>query len=90
MTGELRNGEPEAERNEGRGFDKYHWPPSENWPDGLRIQIYDDGRVKIGAWHTTVTVTDVLNRGAGNSKGSSHIVARFRPASDHDLGEDAD
>ena len=64
--------------------------PCEHWPDGLELHIYDDGRVKIGGWNTSVTVTDVSNYQRGASKPSGHVVARFGPPSgqEHDQGDD--
>jgi len=77
MSGELRHGNPEEHRNDARGFDKFVWP------DGLELQIYDDGSVKIGRKHATVTVSDVMNRQRGGSAwGSAHVVMRFRPAAE--------
>lgn len=90
MSDGLRQGEPKVTRNERRGFDKYHWPPGENWSNGLELQIYDDGRVKIGGWHTSVAVVDVMNRARGNSNASGHVVVRFRPASDQDQDQEED
>jgi hypothetical protein len=87
MTGDaVRHGEPVATRNQRRGFGKYHWDPCEHWPDGLELQVYDDGRVKLGGWHTSVTVTDVSNYAGGASRGSSHVVACFQPAPDRGEG----
>lgn len=84
---ELRNGKPKPGRNEHQGFDKFHWPPNEHFPDGLRIQVYDDGRVKVGGWETSVAVMDVMNRGPGRSRGSSHVVLQFQDASRQDPGK---
>ncbi len=85
MTSEgLRHGEPESSRNERRGFDKHRWPAGPHWPCGLQIQIYDDGRVKVGGWHTSAVVLDVSSFGTGNSNASGHVVARFQPASGDD------
>jgi hypothetical protein len=68
---ELRHGDPKAHRNNARGFDKFVWP------DGLELQVYDDGSVKIGRKHTTVTISDVMNRQRGGSaRGSAHVVMR--------------
>lgn len=55
----LRHGDPEPSRNDKYGFDKYRWPAGPRWPSGLEIHIYDDGRVKVGGWHTSVAVLDV-------------------------------
>lgn len=81
---ELRHREPEPARNERRGFDKYRWPASANWPRGLELTIYDDGRVKVGGWYTSAAVLDVSNFGAGSANPSSHVVARFQPVSRND------
>jgi hypothetical protein len=74
----LHHGQPEAHRNAARGFDKY------TWQDGLELTRYDDGRVKVGRWDTAVDVVDVSNHQAGASRGSAHVIARFRPMADHD------
>ena len=87
-SGELQHGEPESSRNDKRGFDKYRWPASPLWPRGLEIQIYDDGRVKLGGWHTSAVVLDVSNYRTGSSNASSHVIARFRPASEDGLPAD--
>jgi hypothetical protein len=79
---ELRHGRPDAHRDDTYKFDKYVWPADgDHWPDGLEITIYDDGRVKVGGWHTTAAVLDVSNYREGKSKGGSHVIAQFRPAS---------
>ena len=91
MSGDaLHYGKPKTTRNQRRGFDKCRWDPCEHWPDGLEIQIYDDGRVKVGGWHTSVEVTDVSNYTGGASRPSGHVVARFHPepGQDHDKGDD--
>ena len=80
IPGALRHGRAEPERSDRYEFDKWTWPASEHWPDGLQIQVYDDGRVKVGGWRTRVEVLQVATYGAGDSKASSHVVARFRPA----------
>lgn len=76
-NGGLRHGEPESSRRDRYGFDKYRWPPGPYWPSGLEIQIYDDGRVKVGGWHTSAVVLDVSSFRAGGSNASSHVVVRF-------------
>ena len=83
MSGELRHGNPEEHRNDARGFDKFVWP------GGLELQIYDDGSVKIGRKHATVTVSDVMNRQRGGSSwGSAHVVMQFRPTTAQDQEEE--
>jgi hypothetical protein len=72
------HGAPEVKRNDRLGFDKYVWPPSEQWPIGLELHIYDDGRVKIGGWWASVSVEDVSNFGPGKSNASCHVKMRFR------------
>jgi hypothetical protein len=88
MKGDLRHGNPKAKRNDRLGFDKYLWPPGPNWPQGLELHVYDDGRVKAGGWHTSAAVLDVSNFRKGGSNASAHVVAQFRPAPDHDQEED--
>lgn len=89
MGDDLHHGKPVASRNDKYGFDKYKWPTGPLWPLGLEIHIYDDGRVKVGGWHTTATVIDVSNFRAGGSNGSSHVIARFLPTPEiRDLAED--
>lgn len=78
----LRFGEPKRKRNDTYRFDKFTWPAGEFWPRGLEIQLYDDGRVKVGGWHTSVAVVDVRSYGSGRTNASGHVIARFRPASD--------
>lgn len=75
---EVRHGKPKSSRDARRGFDKYRWPPGPDWPDGLEITIYDDGRVKVGGWHTTIAVLDVSSFRTGKSRGGSHVIAQFR------------
>lgn len=82
MSGDLQHGKPDVSRNDKFQFDKYKWPASPLWPLGLEIHIYDDGRVKVGGWHTSATVIDVSNFRAGGSNGSSHVIARFLPATE--------
>jgi hypothetical protein len=79
-TSELRHGLPEHHRNDRRGFDKYRWPAGPEWPRGLEIAIYDDGRVKVGGWHTSVVVVDVSSFRSGHTNASGHVVMRFQPA----------
>ena len=81
-SGGLRHGDPESSRNDKYGFHKYRWPAGPSWPSGLEIHIYDDGRVKVGGWHTSAVVLDVSNFRAGGSNASGHVIARFSPASD--------
>lgn len=87
-TRELQHGAPEPSRNDKYSFDKYHWPASPSWPRGLEIHIYDDGRVKVGGWHTSAVVLDVSNYRTGSSNASSHVIARFHPASEGDRPAD--
>ena len=90
MTSEgLRHGEPESARNDKREFDKYRWPPGSHWPSGLEITIYDDGRVKVGGWHTSVTVLDVSSFRTGSTNASGHIIARFQPSPGNDVPAEA-
>lgn len=86
MTGELRHGRPKASRNDQRGFDKHLWP------GGLHVLIYDDGKVKLGSQHASVTVTDVHNYREGSSAASGFVIARFVPVPEHDQdqGDDHD
>lgn len=81
---ELQHGLPEPHRNDRRGFDKYKWPAGPHWLQGLEIAIYDDGRVKVGGWHTSVVVVDVSNFRTGHTNASSHVVMRFQPAPNGD------
>jgi hypothetical protein len=83
----LQHGAPEGSRNDRREFDKYRWPPGPHWPRGLEITIYDDGRVKVGGWQTSVVVLDVSNFRSGSSNASGHVIARLQPALDagHEL-----
>jgi hypothetical protein len=81
---ELRHGAPEPSRNDKYGFDKYRWPAGPSWPSGLEIHIYDDGRVKVGGWHTSAVVLDVRSYRTGSHNASGHVVVRFRPASEGD------
>jgi len=81
---ELHHGLPGHSRNNRRGFDKYRWPAGPHWPRGLELTIYDDGRVKVGGWHTSAVVLDVSSFGTGSSNASGHVVVRFQPASEHD------
>jgi hypothetical protein len=86
--GELRHGEPQGVRNDRRGFDKYRWPAGSHWPRGLELTIYDDGRVKVGGWHTSAMVLDVSSFRTGSSNPSGHVIARFQPAPGHDHATD--
>jgi hypothetical protein len=79
-TSGLHHGLPEHHRNDRRGFDKYRWPAGPHWPLGLEIAIYDDGRVKVGGWHTSVVVIDVSSFRTGHTNASGHVVMRFQPA----------
>jgi hypothetical protein len=83
-SGGLRHGDPESSRNDKYGFDKYRWPAGPSWPGGLEIHVYDDGRVKVGGWHTSAVVLDVSTFRAGGSNASGHVIVRFGPASDSD------
>jgi hypothetical protein len=74
MTAEdpkLRHGHPKIIRRDAWGLDKYEWS------NGLELFIYDDGRVKLGRWGSTVVVTDVSNFSKGKSQASAHVVVRF-------------
>ncbi len=77
-TSEPRHGLPESARRDGWGLDKY------TWPDGLQLAIYDDGRIKIGRWGSSVAVFDVSNYRPGKSRGSAFIIARFTDATPQD------
>lgn len=79
-TSDLHHGLPERHRNDRRGFDKYKWPAGLHWPRGLEIAIYDDGRVKVGGWHTSVVVIDVSSFRTGHTNASGHVVIQFQPA----------
>ena len=87
---ELRHGTPEPSRNDKFGFDKYRWPACPSWPRGLEVHIYDDGRVKVGGWHTSAVVLDVSNYRRGSTNPSSHVIARFNPASEGDHPAEVD
>jgi plasmid stability protein len=78
----LRHGAAKSSRSERYGFDKYLWPAGNYWPQGLEMHVYDDGRVKVGGWHTSVVVLDVSSYGTGNSNASGHVIARFEAAPD--------
>ncbi|MGI5487901.1 hypothetical protein [Microtetraspora malaysiensis] len=67
----LRHGRPQVTRNDQWGHDKY------DWPNGLGLFLYDDGRVKVELKDGTVIVTDVSNYASGNSRGSAHVIAQF-------------
>jgi hypothetical protein len=69
----FRHGQPRAFRRGGWNLDKYEWP------DGLELFIYDDGRVKLGQWDSAVAVQDVSNFAAGKSRASAQVVALFTP-----------
>jgi hypothetical protein len=75
-SSQLRHGRPKVIRREAWGLDKYEWP------NGLELFIYDDGRVKLGQWDATVSVLDVSNFKPGKTQGSAHVVARFEPVSE--------
>jgi hypothetical protein len=75
---QLTHGQPQISRNDTKGFDRYEWL------NGLLLFIYDDGRVKLGHWDSTVTVTDVSNFAKGKSRGSAHVIARFKRTKDVD------
>lgn len=83
----LRHGQPKVARNDRYGFDKYTWPAGDHWPQGLELQVYDDGRVKVGGWHTSVAVRDVSNFARGETNASGHVIAQFEPAQDHIEGD---
>ena len=87
-----RHEDPKRTRNDKYGFDKYHWPADSRWPSGLEMTIYDDGRVKVGGWHTSAVVLDVSSYRTGSTNASGHVVVQFQPTSDqdHDHGEDHD
>ena len=77
----LVHGQPTSTRNSTRGFDKHVWPPTEGWPDGVTMQVYDNGRIKIGAKHATIAVDDVSTfRPGPGHHGSAHVGFRFDPA----------
>ncbi len=82
-----RHGVPEPSRNDKYEFDKYRWPAGPHWPSGLEIHIYDDGRVKVGGWHTSAVVVDVSSYRTGSSNASGHVIARFQPAPADDRGK---
>jgi hypothetical protein len=67
----LHHGQPKIERNDRNEFDRYEWD------DHVTVFRYDDGRIKIGRWGSTVAVVDVSNFAAGDSKGSAHVTIRF-------------
>ncbi len=92
MSDDLRHGNPTVTRNDKYGFDKYLWPAGPSWPSGLEMHVYDDGRVKVGGWHTSAVVLDVSSYRTGSSNASGHVVARFQPASgqDHDQDQEED
>ena len=72
----LVHGQPTSTRNSTRGFDKHVWPPTEGWPDGVTMQVYDNGRIKIGAKHATIAVDDVSTFRPGPSHhGSAHSAS---------------
>jgi hypothetical protein len=72
-TPEFRHGQPRAFRRSDWNLDKYEWP------GGLELFIYDDGRVKLGQWDSSVVVQDVSNFAAGKTRSSAHVVAVFTP-----------
>jgi hypothetical protein len=72
-TPEFRHGQPRAFRRSDWDLDKYEWP------GGLELFIYDDGRVKLGQWDSSVVVQDVSNFAAGKTRSSAHLVAVFTP-----------
>ncbi|REF00317.1 hypothetical protein [Thermomonospora umbrina] len=71
MTGNPRHGSPRITRNEQWGFDKYEWP------SGLALFLYDDGRVKLERLDSAVAVESVNTYSSGKERGSAHVVARF-------------
>lgn len=75
---ELRHGQPKITRNEAYKHDKY------TWRNGFELFLYDDGRVKLGCWDATVSVSDVSNFKPGKSQGSAHVIARFKSTKDDD------
>jgi hypothetical protein len=80
---DLRHGTPVSTRSDRYGLDKHVFSVGPDWPDGLELFIYDDGRVKIGGWHTAVTVEAVrtfASTTGNDSRGGSHVIARFTAA----------
>ncbi|KAB8186006.1 hypothetical protein [Microbispora catharanthi] len=71
---DLRHGQPQASRNDQWDHDKY------DWPNGLGLFLYDDGRIKVELKDGTVAVTDVSNYASGNSRRSAHVIAQFARA----------
>ncbi|MFF5265412.1 hypothetical protein ACFY4C_41570 [Actinomadura viridis] len=72
ITPDLRHGEPKVTRNDRYTFDRYEWP------NGLTLFIYDDGRVKLDRLDATVTITAVNSYGSsGKERASAHVIARF-------------
>jgi hypothetical protein len=50
------------------------------FPDGTRVAVYDNGRVKIGRDHYKVKVDRTFNFGRGNSDhGSGFLWLEFEP-----------
>ena len=58
-TAALVHGTPQAERNDRLGSGKYAFPAGPVRPEGLTVQIYDDGRIKIGAWRAVPVILAV-------------------------------
>jgi len=76
-TPQIRHGQARAFRRDDWDYDKYEWP------GGLELSIYDDGRVKIEKQDSVVVVQDVSSATAGKPRSSGHLVARFTPAAAH-------
>jgi hypothetical protein len=72
----LRYGQPRAFRHDDQQRDKYQWP------QGLELSLYDDGRAKLSYQNGTVAVQDVSNIPAGKTRSSAHVTAIFTPNQD--------
>jgi hypothetical protein len=75
-----RHGTSVSTRSDQYGLDKQMFPADPDWPDGLELFIYDDGRVKIGGWHTaTVEAVRTFASITGNdSRDGSHVMPGSR------------
>lgn len=65
------SGIPTFSRRDAYGFDKY------KWDNGLELQVYDDGRVKIGRWDKAMANVEVRQYAPGGSQGSSYFRCLF-------------
>jgi hypothetical protein len=74
---QFRHGQPRAFRRDDWDHDTYEWP------GGLELSIYDDGRVKIGQPDSVVAVQGVCSATAGKPRSSGHVVIQFTPATGH-------